>query len=280
MIDQAIISRIDDSISANLAPRKRTLLGNFQAASRDLAARGMTGSGNAAAQYASIACSELKVRAELIWDAIQRSHSSLATRADTATLEDLKQQFAKHFNIQVAKIREAATAQGKYLPRHDLLVPQIEVSISTVARELVHKKNVEAAFYFDHLQRQAAQSTPAAPITIQAGHIGAVLTGAHAVAHLSMSAQENTRLAEALEALRQALQTSSEATPEQRTEVEEIAGELITAVKAEKPNRPKISGLLGGLATSVQTIASLRPAWESVRDAAIAAGVLLGMIGG
>jgi len=38
---------------------------------------------------------------------------------------------------------------------------------------------------------------------------------------------------------------------------------------------PKISGLFGGLGTTVQTVASLRGAWEFVRDAAVAVRLLV-----
>jgi hypothetical protein len=60
-----------------------------------------------------------------------------------------------------------------------------------------------------------------------------------------------------------------------RAEIGEITGEVIEAAKAEKPNGRKISMLLGGLAQGIQTIASLRGAWDLVSNAFAMAGVTL-----
>lgn len=282
MLDQTIVDRIAASIPAYLSPRDRTLTDSLRAAINKLAASGMIGSGNAGAQLARLGVDELTIRSKIIWNAIQRAHTASGAPLDAATSADLQRQIAHHVSAHSQQVR--TIVKDAYPPLNGqirtTIMTHIDDRISSLTSEILAQLRVEADFYVAELQRQAAQPAPAAPITINAAHIGAVQTGAYAVAHVSMSAQQSARLVEELEALRQALRTSSEATDEQRTQGDEIAGELITAVKAQKPNAPKIAGLLGGLATSVQTIASLRPAWETVRDAAIAAGIAFGLFGG
>lgn len=282
MLDQSIIDRISASITAYLSPRDRTLTDNLRAAASQLAARGMIGSGNTGAQFARIGADELTVRAKIIWNAIQRAHVASGAPLASETQTDLQKQIDQHVKTHSFQVQALVNEVVPPLNGHirSTIITHIQETITTGTHQILAQLAVEAGFYVDDLRRQAAQPSPTAPVTIHAGHIGAVQTGAYAVAHISMTAQESARLTEALEKFRQALQASSEASAEQRTQGEEIAGELITAVKAGKPNGPKISGLLGGLATSVQTIASLRPAWELVRDAAIAAGIAFGMFGG
>jgi hypothetical protein len=50
---------------------------------------------------------------------------------------------------------------------------------------------------------------------------------------------------------------------------------MVVAARAKKTNGPKLAGLLNGLAVSVQTVASLRPAWDFVSIAARAMGIPL-----
>jgi hypothetical protein len=280
MLDQPLIDRITASIAAYLAPRGRTLTDNLRAAAHQLAARGMIGSGNAAVQFARIGADELTVRAKIIWNAIQRAYEAACAPLDSATRNDLQGQITQHVNAHSFEVRAIVNGVVPPLPGQirSTIITHIEETIATVTREILAQLSVEVGFYVDELRRQAAHPLPTG-VTINAGQIGAVQTGAYALAHISMSAQESAKLVEALDALRKALRASSEATPEQRAQGEELAGDLITAVKAERPNGPKISGLLGGLAATVQTVASLRPAWELVRDAAIAAGVTLSALG-
>lgn len=280
MLDQAIVNRIDASIAAYLAPRERTLRNNLQTALRQLAARGGVGSGNMSHQLGQIGADELTVRARITWHAIQRAHNAAGSTVNATTLQDLKGQLTHHINAQAAQVRAATIGAVPRLPHREPLIDHIEDAISTNAREIRAQLDVEAGFYVDELLHQAAQPRPAAPVTINAGHIGAVQTGAYSVANVTISAHDGVRLVEALDALRQSLQANAEATPEQRAQGDELSGDLIAAVKADKPNGPKIAGLFGGLATTLQTVASLRPAWELVRDAAIAAGILISSFGG
>lgn len=278
MLPANVVQRIAELIAAYQGERDRKLAENLLAAQRQLAAKGMIGSGNTAHQFGRIGCDELQVRAGIIWNAIQRTLSAAGAPADAATLQDLKQQLTHHINAQAAQVRGAAV--GKVPPLHGPtrtpIVKHIEETIATKARESIDQLGLEAAFYVEQLQRAAAQppAAPTAGVTINnSGNIGAVQLGPYSVAHVAMSAQDGARLAEAIEALRQALRENAEATADQRAQGDEIAGELVAAVRAERPNPPKIAGLLGGLATTVQTVASLRGAWELVRDAAIAAGI-------
>jgi hypothetical protein len=272
VLESSVIDRIRELIAAQIEPRQRSLHSALQGATRMLAAGGMTGSGNAAHRYGEIASDELKVRAHIIWSAIQRSHVSMNGHLEGTTLQDLQQQLAEHINAQASRVRVATTSFSKNLPRADMLNAQIEVTISTITRDLLRQMNVEAQFYVDRLGQPAAQSGTAS-ITIN-GNVAAVQTGMYATAHISLTGHDRDRLVEALQELRQALAQNAEASVEQREQGTELVADVITAVTAEKPNAPKIAGLLGGLATTVQTVASLRGAWEFVRDAAIAAGLL------
>ena len=270
MLDPAVVERIRELIAAELEPREGVLRDNCRAASNRLASRGLAISGNSAREYGSLAIDELKVRADIIWSSIRRAHGSLGGEYAATTLKDLQQQLTEHIHAQSTKVR----AQVKVLlQRHPARATEsIDGDIRNAVDGLLRRMNVEAKFYCDQLQRPAA-AAGAASITIH-GNVGAVQTGAFAIANVSFAGHDGERLLTALEALREGLERNTEATAEQRAQGGELVGDLIVAVQAERPNVPKVAGLLSGLATSVQTVASLRGALELVRDAARAIGLL------
>lgn len=274
MFDSSLTTRIRDAISVQLGPRDRTMQGNLQAQTRVLSARGMAVSGVAVTSYSKIAGDELRVRAGIVWGAIRRSHASMVGQADDQTLANLQGQLTEHISVHATKVRDLAVACVKRMPQMRLEPSLIETTVANLARELIREWSVEAQFYVDELQRAARANSSSAAITIH-GNVGAVQTGSYATAHVSMTGAVRDKLVETLETLRSDILQNAEASAEQREQATELAADVITAVKAEKPNGPKIAGLLGGLATTVQTVASLRGAWDFVRAAAIAAGIAL-----
>lgn len=277
MLPRNLLDRIDQVLSAEMGPRDRALLDGLRTAKMGVARRGMTGSQEDANAFGPIAANELRVRGGIVWGAISRSHQALVGKVDATTLQDLQQQLAQRFDATTAKVRQVTLAQLPPTPRRDLSESLIEVTIANISREVLARFNVEASFYVDQLQAQVQQPAAAAVTINNSGNIGAVQTGAYSVAQVNLDDGGGDRLAAAIEALRVALQANAEATADQRAQGGEIAGQLVAAVRAEKPNPPLIAGLFSGLATTVQTIASLQPAWQTVRDAAIAVGILTGI---
>jgi len=106
------------------------------------------------------------------------------------------------------------------------------------------------------------------------GNVGAVQTGSHATADVSMSVGDSSELVAALKVLREEIEKSTESTPKQRQERAEVVGDVINAVTAQSPNKLKITSLLSGLGTAVRTVASLRGAWALVHSAAVALGLM------
>jgi hypothetical protein len=88
-----------------------------------------------------------------------------------------------------------------------------------------------------------------------------------------MGGPEGAKLIEAVEHLASAIKSNMEMAGRQRDVAPEIAYEVVVAAKSPKPNAAKIVGLLGGLAMTIQTIASLQGAWDKVRAIAAVIGL-------
>lgn len=273
MLDSNVRTRIREYISAELRPRQRTLGIAIRDRQQEFAlsgAGGLSSSGYVLA-VADACRNELTVRARMIWSAVQRSHTMMVGKVDPQTLEDLQQQLeeyvTEHANAIAAQACERVKGDGKRA--HEV----IRREVSERQGELIERLNVEAQFYVDALRAQEKRSADAPGGMVFNAPVGAVQTGAYATVHVSLSGPESDRLLGALERLRQSLSQNGEIESEQRRQADELVGDLLGAVKAETPNPPRIAGLLGGLAQTVRTVASLRPAWETVRDAAASVGL-------
>jgi hypothetical protein len=102
-----------------------------------------------------------------------------------------------------------------------------------------------------------------------------VQTGLYATAHVQIGAADGARIVEALERLREALPSAADMAPDVREQSAGLVTDIIAAARVDKPNRLTLNSLFMGLAVTVQTVASLRPAWDAVRQAATAIGVHL-----
>lgn len=274
MFQPHVIERIRESISVQVEPRGRTLVATLQGEIRSLAARGLAISGVAISRVASVACDELQVRSQIVQAAVFRTYQALVGESAPGALEDLQAQLSEHISAQALAVREPALSiQALRDPRLKAR-EHIELAINTQRDERIRLARNEAAFFLDSLRAATRNGGVATVITIH-GNVGAVQTGTHATANIALAGHDRDRLVEALRRLREELGRNSEASEEQREQGTELVTDVMAAVTAEKPNGPKISGLLGGLASTVQTVASLRGAWEFVRDAATAIGIMV-----
>ncbi len=83
------------------------------------------------------------------------------------------------------------------------------------------------------------------------------------------------QVSEALRAVKTAAQISPELAGDAREELVTVADELAADLAAERPNRLRISQLAAGIATTIQTIGSMRAAYEMLQVALRVLGIVL-----
>jgi hypothetical protein len=132
--------------------------------------------------------------------------------------------------------------------------------------------------YVINLRRVAEQQgRMGQPILNFLGHVGAVQTGPYATATIvqEFGIDERQALIRSLEELRACIATvEAEATPT-KTDVVEVIDEAHAEVRKERPNPLRLTSILSGIGTAVQTIAAAQPAYQMLKAAAATVGVLL-----
>jgi hypothetical protein len=108
------------------------------------------------------------------------------------------------------------------------------------------------------------------------GNIGAVQTGAHAIANTvqSLGSEDRTALVEALTKVQEAL-AASVMHEQQKSELLEISNEAQMQIASSSPNNTKLMSIFNVLATSVQAISSAQPAYQALKLALLPLGITL-----
>jgi hypothetical protein len=269
MLDQSVLTRVREYIAAELRPRDQSFGLSLRQKQLQLAPTQGALSGAVAYAHIELGKAELEVRAGLIWGVIQRSYTSLVGRDAPGLTEDLQQQIAEYLTEEARTVSEMASQAWR---DNNQIFALVRDPINVERRnELRRRFDIEVQFYVDALHKPSP-AVAEAPIMNFNAPVGAVQTGTHATATVSFSSDGGQRLIDAIEALRNSIETNREMSVEGRANSVEIVTDLVVAAKAEKPNSAKIRGLLNGLAQTVQTIPSIQPAWHVVKDAAAAIG--------
>ncbi|AMR80497.1 hypothetical protein A2G96_21870 [Cupriavidus nantongensis] len=124
--------------------------------------------------------------------------------------------------------------------------------------------------------RPAPAPVPASNTYIFHSPVGAVQTGDNSVAHIQQSADQSqlAGLKSALEAVLAEL-TKANLPEDEREEAKELVRTTIAETEKQKPNKLSLKSLLGGIATTMQTLGSTSDAYTAVKAAATVAGITL-----
>ncbi len=125
-----------------------------------------------------------------------------------------------------------------------------------------------AALGLELMRRAAvAASLPSSDQTINVhGPVGALQTGAGATAHVNQTVEYANRadLVAAVDQILSELRAGPTATAIETVEAIEVFADIRTEICKEVPNKSRLAGLLTGIATTIQTIPNLAPAWQTL----------------
>jgi hypothetical protein len=276
MLRASVIDRIRESVEAELGPRSTNLAAAMNACDSEFAVRGAFNSSMRIQRRGLVACQELTVRAEMIWGpemiwGLMQRCRPLFGELDDALVDGLSQQIRRHITAQATAVLLLSGVTSTEPSRRTALIEQ---PIMECRDQLIRRFCNQATFFVEELKQPPAASAAGGVYNFQ-GNVGAVLTGPYATAHVHIDGAGAARLVEALEQLRDALPKAADMAFEAREQSTGLVSDIIVAARVDKPNGLTLTSLLMGLGMAVQTVASLRPAWDAVLLAAKSIGIPL-----
>lgn len=215
--------------------------------------------------------SELGRRAKILWRNLHRAHGSRSNSTNDVRA-DLMDAFKAGLEEIVAAMRPEFSALMKDAPGKHADV----TSVLNDARDHEFARHeVEIEHYVADLEEVAKRGARPAGGYHFYGHVGAVMTGAGAVAHVvqNIGTEERETLRSALDLVRQTLKADSQLPERDRREVLELTDEATEEISKDSPNTKRLSMALQSIAATVQGIASGPAAYEVLRTAAAAIGI-------
>lgn len=121
-----------------------------------------------------------------------------------------------------------------------------------------------------------AQGSGDTHVNIYGGQVGILQTGASSTASMTVQL-DNTSKQEIARTLDTVEKMVGEAmhVPFNRAEISEMARECKSELEKHEPNVSRLRSLMVGIATSIQTVASLRPAYDAIKGGLALIGVTL-----
>ncbi len=278
MIDAKVIELARRGLRPVLEKRVEELGESIVRIQSEFAVRGTSQSTMAAQAVQKRCAQEVAQAVEIAWKNLWRVLSNLRLASEELEAERLKgeirEEIAQHLGIVESILREKATlAAGAGFAKEMVAALRWAIERAFAAADAEIDLFVHAAA----AARERSASTAAAPTFNIYSPVGAIQTGPHATATIiqNLGTDERRALDAALKVLQESLNAVRETTGLNSEELIEITVAARAELEKSKPNGSLLASLLAGLATAVQTVGALEPAYTTLKAAAAAVGITL-----
>lgn len=272
MFDSKFLDRFHRLIAVRVDERKVQFPHECGKLAADLTAKGGTPrSGIHVLLSQQLHSREIETRAILTWETLVRVHRTLGTPANPSLREDFKTLLCARLDADFQELTESFAKAQKQSG-----MAQQALSLSDAKNRTLAKHEIEIDLYVDSFEGTDGASGTSSPTYHFYGNVGAVQTGAHAIANTvqNLGGEDRTALAEALTQMQEALAAST-IHEQQKSELLELAKEAQMQLSSASPNNTKLMSIFNVLATSVQAISSAQPAYQALKLAVLPLGITL-----
>ncbi|MBI5416691.1 hypothetical protein HZA55_01885 [Candidatus Poribacteria bacterium] len=274
MIDPKIKERYQRLTDVKFIEQRNQLDLEIQKINQICAAEGLYGSGYRLSQLHTLLSRELEIRTILVWENLVRVHRLLGSlKTDT-----IREDFKKELKLNIEQIYDELSDKLKLILKDTPL--NNKLNLDDVKSLAISKHEIEIDLYIDSIDKTSNNDIDM-PLGSQQynfyGNIGTIQTGAGASANViqNLGQEDKSALITALELVKEQLDAFQNISENKKEEIKEIAEECIRESNNQKPNNTKLLTLLNALGTTIQTFASVQPAYQALKAALIPLGILL-----
>lgn len=271
MIDNQTRSIARRLLDAQLRLRDQTLERETGHIKARMNARGALRSGMTTRQISDLACQEFRTRTHVAWDTLLKVLSEVGVAPATELRQDLVA-WIEHF------IEETFETLATYL-NHATSNIGFGAGVGPLQAEAAALKqefHAKADLLIASLTQRVSASHPA-PVMHFYGSVGAVQTGALSSASVTqhLGQADLAALNGTLQRIADEIGAAADLHADAQQELLEVIKDVREELAKQKPNSIRIRQLAMGIAATIQTSASLRPAYEALKAVLIPIGVPL-----
>jgi hypothetical protein len=267
-LDANVTSHVDDAVRIKAREFDEALAMRFLDIDSKLAMAGASGGSRHTLQFI-VACREsLRSRADYIFYEIQRALALDPQPFDATLYDNLRALHKKLLGAQCTSLEETLVKRSG-ARAHISVKGQLDEE-----RERLESKYALELGVFVRAARRPAAPTGHSDVHIH-GNVGALLTGSHASAVVTMNVGDDSReaLCRALDLAAAAIRDSQQLAEEAKRQLTGVIEQARAAGTAQPPNPSILRGLFTVLCETLQTLADASPAMAALRVAAQPFGI-------
>jgi hypothetical protein len=279
MINQEIIKIANERIQIEIVEQNNNLIKEIERIKSKMAAQGTLMSSVTINCVSNLCIEAVKNRTQLIWQILFRFITTTGISYYEELSKELKSIVASNLPKELADLRGYINDTAN-IARAPIDVKGIfEAELDVARNQALKKVGTEIDLFVHSLKAKttAQKNESLSPIFNIYSPVGSIQTGEGSIANIIQNIDTEVR-----EQIRKALEEISITLNEPGLEITFPKEELIEVVKEthdelqkDKPNITRLKSLLTTIGTSIQVVSSLKPAYETLKQALTYLGISL-----
>lgn len=278
MLDKDIVRIAKERVLLEISDQNANLQLEIARIKEEANARGTFGSGSTILRIANLCNETIKARAQLIWQTLFRFITTAGITYSDDLADELKNVVAIHLPQELTDLKGLVRENAELIGSPDLFV-NLEPQMVEVRNAALAKVDTEIDLFVHSLKKKVEMKEKEAASTIFNIYspVGAIQTGESSIANVAQNIDTEIReqLNKVLEEIASELAKSDSATPHPKGEIIELVQEGQEELKKSSPNMMKLRSTLSAVGISIQTVANMKPAYETLRQTLTFLGISL-----
>lgn len=278
MIDQEIIKIAHDRIRVEIGEQNKRLCTEIDRIKAEMAARGMFRSGVTIRRVVDLCIDTVKNRVQLIWQTLFRFITTTGISYSENLSGELKEMVAYHLPEKIGDLRGYINkiVQSVCPPSpHEKYEDELDRARNTA----LTKVGTEIDLFVHSLRKKIDAEKNKSTYTVFNIYspVGSIQTGDNAIANVTQNIDTEVKeqLRKLLEEIGTILNKSEVEMPCSKGELIEVIQESHEELQKGKPNIIRLRSLLTTVGVSIQVVSSLKPAYETLKQALTFLGISL-----
>jgi len=278
MIDQKTAKIADDRLRIEIEEQNDRLGFEIERIKAKMAAQGTLRSSTMITLVAGLCIDAVKFRAQFVWQTLFRFVMTTGISYSSELAYELKNLVAQHLPEKLDDLRcyikqtaEMAGSQGLY--------ERLEKDLDRGRKQALAKIGTEIDLFALSLKKKTEIEKDGSSSTIFNIYspVGSIQTGNNSISYLTLNIDTEVKelIRKTLEEINSKLNQPEVETHSPKSELIEVVQESQLEIQKEKPNVTRLRSLLTCVGTSIQVVSSLKPAYDTLKQALTFLGISL-----
>ncbi len=270
MIDQEAVRIARERVQLEIHTHMKKIGMDIQHVKNEMNARGMFQSSMTIKRITDVSINAIKDRASLVWQIYFRFLTTTGIKYSPELSTELKELVAYHFPENLGEFKGYVKNVSKLIQSNNTLESQ-ENELSLARRAALAEVGTEIDLFVHSLKKTSEnENTKEGPLVFNIySPIGSIQTGNNATANIvqRLDSDIHEKLVQALDQIAREIISIDDKLPSPKNEIIEIIQEGQQELSKPNPNITRLKSILPTVGSTIQTIASMKPAYETLKQA-------------